>query len=180
MEQIISVNEKRDFLKWFLNRFHLKSRECVWLLNYCISDDHLLSLFRFVDNIHGCTRSMVISEKSVSDKAFEYHKRHVTTDDPEKAFHDIRLNQEEPIFVQVNFSSPYRTPEYVGVLEDNPFCHKTVHDRFGEEADKIILKAEEKYLRETLNKEIDKALDEGDKETFEKLTNKLKMLNILD
>lgn len=180
LEQMISVNEKRDFLKWFLNHYHLKSRECVWLLNYVISDDHLLGLFRFVDNVKGCHRSMVISEKSVTNQAFEYNKQHVKTDDPEKAFHDIRLNQTEPIFIQVNFSSPYRTTEYVAVLEDNPFCQKTVHDRFGDAVDHVISKVEKNFLNETLQREIDDALDRGDKEKFKRLSKKLMDLNILD
>ncbi|MBM7645280.1 uncharacterized protein YpiB (UPF0302 family) [Scopulibacillus daqui] len=180
MEQIVSVNEKRLFLKWFLNHHQLKRRECVWLLNYVISDDHLMSLFKFVDNVSGCPRSMVISEKSVKNISFEYRKHHVKTDDPEKAFHDIRLNQEETIYVQINFSSPYSYPEYVAVLEDNPYHQPDLHDKYGEIADKVITHVETTFKKENIYREINKALDDGDRERFYKLTKQLNDLETLD
>lgn len=38
----ISVNEKKEFIRWFLNHYQLKRRECVWILNYLMSHDQLM------------------------------------------------------------------------------------------------------------------------------------------
>lgn len=176
MEQMITVHDKRDFLKWFLDSYQVKRRECVWLLNYVMSDDHLLSLFHFVESAKGCKRSMVISIINASEKAFEYHKHHVVTDDPEKAFHDIRLNRTEPIYVQVNFARASAPPQYINVLEELPHAYTDIHDRFGEQVEKVIKHAENKYLLENLYEDIDKALESGDKETFAKLAEQLRTL----
>ncbi len=32
MQTPVSVNEKKDFIRWFLNHYQLKRRECVWIL----------------------------------------------------------------------------------------------------------------------------------------------------
>ncbi len=176
MEQMISVHDKRDFLKWFLDSYHVKRRECVWLLNYVMSDDHLLSLFHFVESVKGCKRSMVISEKNVHAKAFEYNKRHVSTDDPEKAFHDIRLNRTEAIYVQVNFHYTSPPPQYINVLEEHPHTYVDIHDRFGKDVESMIKHVEEKYIMGNLYEEIDVALESGDRETFQRLTEQLKRL----
>lgn len=41
----VSVNEKKDFIRWFLNHYQLKRRECVWILNYLMSHDQLMKKF---------------------------------------------------------------------------------------------------------------------------------------
>lgn len=41
MQTPVSVNEK-DFIRWFLNHYQLKRRECVWILNYLMSHDSLM------------------------------------------------------------------------------------------------------------------------------------------
>lgn len=173
MEQMVSVSEKRTFLKWLLQRHLLKSRESVWLLNYILGDERLLGLMRFVDNIDKCERSMTISEKWTAETAFEYVKQSVKTNDPEKAFHDIRLNQEEPIFVQVNLSSARYSPEYLSVMEDNPNIKENIHERFGKAAETIASTAELAYIKEKLYEQINEALDMGDKARFYDLSNQL-------
>ena len=47
------------------------------------------------------------------------------TTDAEKSFHDIRLNRDEDIYIQLNFHESSSTlPQYVAVLEENPFMPK--------------------------------------------------------
>jgi len=40
MTASVSVMEKKEFVRWFLKRYQMKRRECVWILNYLLS--HLL------------------------------------------------------------------------------------------------------------------------------------------
>lgn len=176
MEQMITIHDKRDFLKWFLDRYQVKRRECVWLLNYVMSDDHLLGLFHFVESVKDCKRSMSISLINSSDKPFVYYKHPVTTEDPEKAFHDIRLNRTEPIFVKINFNDSAVPAHYINVLEEHPHTYVDIHDRFGNHVEKVIQHVESKYMLESLYEDIDKALENGDKETFTRLTEQLRMM----
>ena len=101
------------------------------------------------------------------------------TTDAEKSFHDIRLNKEEDIFVQLNFRSSHSCHQYVAVLEDNPFMPKNL--QFNEKdravAEEIIRQSLRTFREEKLMQEIDLALDRHDRETFEELSNQLKVLH---
>ena len=177
MEQMISIEEKRSFLKWFLRSYQLKSRECIWLLNYILSDEHLMGLLKFVDSINGCPRAMVVSEKSLSEPAFMYKKYDVETNEPEKAFHDIRIDQDEYIYVQLLFPHSSRSSEYVSILEENPFDRRHRNDRYGEAAEKIINESEKQFFTAYLLKKIDRALEMRDREQFEYLVAELNKIN---
>ncbi|MED4017307.1 ReoY family proteolytic degradation factor [Sutcliffiella cohnii] len=174
----VSVNEKKEFIRWFLGNYQLKRRECVWILNYLMSHDQLMRKVHFVEQAQFCPRGLVMSTHCVDEVPFRFYKQNVMTTDAEKSFHDIRLNRDEDIYIQLNFRSAYHSPQYAAVLEENPFMPKNIQ---GNEKDRILA---EKFLEESLNKfqrekllrMIDDALDQQDKEAFAKLTEQLKQL----
>ncbi len=43
-----------------------------------------------------------------------------------KSFHDIRLNRDEDIYIQLNFKSSFQNANYVAVLEENPYLPKHI------------------------------------------------------
>ena len=43
------------------------------------------------------------------------------TSDAEKSFHDLRLNDKEDMYLQLNFPNIPPITEYLAVLEENPF-----------------------------------------------------------
>ena len=79
------------------------------------------------------------------------------TTDAEKSFHDIRLNKDEDIYIQLNFSKANSSYQFAAVLEENPFSLQT-------------------FRKDRLLKAIDQALDTGDKKAFSKLTRELNSL----
>jgi uncharacterized protein YpiB (UPF0302 family) len=178
----ISVLEKKDFLKWFLNNYQLKRRECAWLLNYLMSDDQLMEKVHFVENAEYCPKSLIISANDVDCIPFSFHKRQHVTMDAEKSFHDIRLNKEEEIFIQLNFKNAKKVPQFIAVLEDNPFVpiDKETEKIYSLFADLIIDQAKYQYEKKQLLVKIDQALDSGDKENFIKYTNSLTELKALN
>lgn len=173
IEQLISVDEKKNFLKWFISRYELKAKECIWLLNYILSDDHIISLLRFVQSIEKCPRAMFISERFTDSVPFLYRKERVETSEPEKAFHDIRLYQDDPIYVQLNFEGAAHSAPYLSVLEDHPFAASDLEERYGKEADRVMRLSEQNFLTEKLNEQIDQALKDKDEVRFRALTNQL-------
>lgn len=181
MSSTISVLEKKDFLKWFLNNYQLKRRECAWLLNYLMSDDHLMEKVHFVENAEYCPKSLIISANDVDCIPFSFHKRQHVTMDAEKSFHDIRLNKEEEIYIQLNFKDAKKNPQYVSVLEDNPFTpiDKDTEKIYSLFADLIIDQAKYQFEKKRLLQLIDDALDSGDKESFLKYSRMLTNIKAL-
>ncbi|MBU8907260.1 ReoY family proteolytic degradation factor [Desertibacillus haloalkaliphilus] len=182
MSSTISVIEKKDFLKWFLNTYQLKRRECAWLLNYLISDNDIMKHVHFVDKAEHCPKALVISSTDVEQIPFCFHKHQHVTMDAEKAFHDIRLNNEEDIYIQLNFPSSQTNPQYVAVLEDNPFLPRNEEATNVDQllAEMVLDKAIVSFKRQRLLEEINKSLDQNDEQLFLSLTTELNKLSALD
>ncbi|MTH52161.1 IDEAL domain-containing protein [Bacillus mangrovi] len=174
----VSVHEKKDFIRWFLNHYQLKRRECVWILNYLMSHDALMERVHFVEQAQYCPRGIIMSTHCVEEVPFRFYKENVMTTDAEKSFHDIRLNRDEELYIQINFRSAYQSPQYAAVMETNPFMPKHLN---GNEKDRLIAErvietALQTYQKDKLLKMIDEALDRNDKAAFTSLSSQLNSL----
>lgn len=180
MNAPVSVNEKKDFIRWFLNHYQLKRRECVWILNYLMSHDKLMEKVHFVEQAQYCPRGIVMSTHCVDEVPFRFYKANVMTTDAEKSFHDIRLNREEDIYIQLNFHASFKAPQFAAVLEENPYMPKNLQitDKDRQIAEQFLTSSIEKFQREKLIRQIDEALDCQDEEAFIRLTNQLKKLKL--
>ena len=179
MEAPISVQDKKTFIEWFLNHYQLKKRESVWILNYLVNHDNLLSNVHFIREAKFCPRGIIISTQCSDDAPFRFYKNHLVTTDAEKSFHDIRMNREEALYVQLNFHHSNQNASYVAVLEDNPFIPE---DYYITKSDGVIAKQLlEKVLYDQEKKEIqiaiDHSLDTNNQHMFMKLTSKLHKLD---
>ncbi len=174
----VSVNEKKDFIRWFLNHYQLKRRECVWILNYLMSHDQLMEKVHFVEQAQYCPRGLIMSTHCVDKVPFRFYKENVMTTDAEKSFHDIRLNRDEDIYIQLNFLASNKAHQYAAVLEENPYVpkHLQVNEKDGIIAEKILKESIEHFQREKLLQLIDEALDRQDREAFQTLTESLNKL----
>lgn len=174
----VSVNEKKDFIRWFLNHYQLKRRECVWILNYLMSHDQLMEKVHFVEQAQYCPRGIVMSTHCVDEVPFRFYKENVMTTDAEKSFHDIRLNREEDIYIQLNFRASFQAPQFAAVLEENPYMPKNIQisEKDRQLAEQFLRSSIEKFQKEKLLKLIDEALDRNDEKTFKKLTEQLKKI----
>ncbi|PGU48390.1 YpiB family protein [Bacillus cereus] len=114
----VSVEKKREFIKWFLNNFQSKWRESVWTLNYLMSHDQLLKKVHFIENARGnYSRAIFISTTCVETKPFMFYRNGSSGTDPDKAFQHIRHNRDEDIYIELNFADKYKFPQFVDVLE---------------------------------------------------------------
>lgn len=176
----VSVNEKKDFIRWFLNHYQLKRRECVWILNYLMSHDQLMKKVHFVESAQYCPRGLIMSTHCVDEVPFRFYKSNIMTTDAEKSFHDIRLNRDEEIYIQLNFKSCYSSYQYATVLEENPYMPKSM---ISNEKDQLLAQEflEQSILafqRTHLLQKIDEALDQHDEQSFRILTEKLNSLKV--
>ncbi|GKV67957.1 UPF0302 protein YpiB [Sporosarcina sp. NCCP-2716] len=179
MEAIVPVAAKRDFIRWFLKRYRLKRRECVWILNYLLSHEKILQNVHFTEDAHFCPRAMVISTIDSNGVPFRFYKGSLMTTDAEKSFHDLRLHPEEKMFIQLNFQKSNSSPHYASVLEENPYfpVDQQVSERDRRIAQKLLEESTVSVTKETLMKQVDAALDANDEKRFLALSGILNELN---
>ena len=168
MTAMIPVAAKKDFVRWFLKRYKLKRRECVWILNYLLSHEQLLENVHFTDEAHYCPRAMVISTINSESIPFRFYKGNLMTADAEKSFHDLRLHPEEKMYIQLNFPNSHACPQYAIVREENPFLpvELQVSARDRKIAEQLLEESVASMSLELLMKRVDEALDANDRERF--------------
>lgn len=178
MSNSTSVREKKEFLKWFLKNHRFQIRECVWLLNYFISDDLVMENIRFVEHAEFCPKAIIVSTVCSNETPFQFLKENIVTFDVEKSFHDIRLNPDEEVYVQLNFKNAHKNLQYSLIVEENPFLPESMQPRkqYAIWTDFILDESLFKYKKEQLDKQINQALDNNDKKAFLQLTTELKKL----
>ncbi|MCT6923167.1 MULTISPECIES: ReoY family proteolytic degradation factor [Bacillales] len=178
MASSVPIAEKKIFVRWFLKNYQLKRRECVWILNYLLSDEKLLENVCFVEEAHYCPRAIVMSSVESNGVPFRFYKGNIMTADAEKSFHDLRLNPDEMMYIQINFPNIPPNQVYLAVLEENPYMPKYLHisekDRIL--AEQLLKDSMRAFQEEKLLKEIDEALDQGDKTRFFELSSLLQAL----
>ncbi|WZY01691.1 ReoY family proteolytic degradation factor [Bacillus sp. FSL W7-1360] len=177
MRNIVPVVDKKAFLRGFLKKHQLKRRECSWLLNYLMNDDQLMEKVHFLSCCEGTPKALIISAQGVDHIPFSFRKNDHVTTDCEKAFHDIRLNRTEEVYIELHFPDTDSYAQYLSVLEDNPYFPDTERlDALEKKAETVLTEAVRTFQQERLRKEIDEALDAGDKVAFMLLTKELNAL----
>ncbi|MFZ3578161.1 ReoY family proteolytic degradation factor [Virgibacillus sp. DJP39] len=178
MQAPISIQDKKSFIEWFLNHYQLKKRESVWILNYLVNHDSLLKNVHFIREAKFCPRGIIISSQCSNDAPFRFYKNHLVTTDAEKSFHDIRMNREEALYVQLNFHNSIQNASYVAVLEDNPFIPEDYYITKSDQENAKLLLEMLVYEQEKkkIQAAIDHSLDINDQQLFMELTIKLSKL----
>lgn len=144
---VVTVNEKKEFLRWFLSNVQMKKRECVWTLNYLLSHDYLMKKVHFVEDAKYCPRGMVMAANNVTDEPYQFFKGNIMTTDAEKGFHDVRLNRDEDVFIELKFKDWHKNSKYISVLEENPFIPKE---------ENLLSHGERQWMERNLNDSLEK------------------------
>lgn len=177
MKNEISIDDKQRFLKWFLQNYRLKNRESTWILKYLINHKEILQYVYFVRKVEKCPRSMIISARCSDEISFRFSKKHLHTTDAEKAFHDLRLNQKESLYIQLNFSGARRTPRYVGVLQENPYLPEHLNEKDKKIASHLLEELTYSFNKAFIQKKIDEMLDSENSKGFLKWSMELRRLD---
>lgn len=175
MASSVPLIEKKTFIRWFLKNYQLKKREGVWILNYLLTDDALLQNVHFVEDAHYCDKGIIMSSVDHDGIPFRYYRGKIMTQDADKCFHDLRLNQNEDFYIQINFTNATNYINYLAVVEYNPFTLKDTKPSLKDEITVIQVVENSLYIQqeEKLMSQIDEALDKGDKERFYQLSSLL-------
>jgi len=165
----IPVSAKKEFIRLLLEEGRFK-REVIWIFNYILSHDKLVENVIFInESIQETDRGIYAADQRVETENFRYYKGDVSTTDSEKAFHDIRLNREETLYVQLKLTSIMQA-KFFEVLEDNP--HHKVSTRERRKIELTVSDLEKQNKKRLIDHYVNKALDERDEEAFHEWTAK--------
>ncbi|KRW91474.1 YpiB family protein [Alicyclobacillus hesperidum] len=169
MGTIVTVAEKKHFLRWFLANYDLQSREAEMLLRYMMTRENVLQRVHFVDNFRHFSRVIVVSTTCVHVAPFRYYRRNkpVTTD-VEQAFMDLYQHPDEDIYVGLFFKDRSSCPEFASVLEEpvRTDMDPAMREMLSLQAEWVIDQALRAHRREELMRAVDDALDSGDRAAF--------------
>jgi len=175
MKQKVLLEQKKAFIKWFVGTYKLRRRESLWILDYLANHDIVLDRTHFVENVKATPRGIKMGAAHTQGRSFLFYKNGVEYEDPEKAFHEIRMNWHEPLFLEVDFPEAFLSPLYVKVLEDNPYAkwNDLVPENIRVMANDAIDEFQLTTRKEELIDDIDDALAKEDKERFIELSDEL-------
>jgi len=171
MESTISVEAKKEFIRWFLKRHKLKRRECVWILHHLMSIDEALENVVFTENARSYPRGMAMSTMNSIDLPFLFYTPSRMTSDANLAYVDVQLNWNEKLYIQLNYPDSHVCEWYAKVLEDETSTDDDViSESVKRDADQLLNEMETRLVESEYERLINKALDERDSEAFKHWT----------
>lgn len=178
----IDVADKKAFLIWLVNNVTFAQREILWILNYLINHEAILINVRFVEHADKTNRGIQISSVEMEQKPIMLYLGEKKFSDTDQIFHEIRMNWQDPLYLECIFENAWQNSDYLSILEDNPFA------RWNEHVDEEILATVDHYLHQQeivskmalLYQQIDCSLEDGDVEAFLELTTELNHLKMTE
>lgn len=168
----ITNNQKREFIKYFLQNYALQDNVCNWILQFLHDSEAHLSHIHFTDNVRGQKNAMIMSATcEIDDPPFKGTIQGEMTYDPEKMFTVLKFNEDTPFYIDLRFSNRMAEDKFIMILEEN---NKMRAVRLGAK-DRVALDALLNHSIESNRKNlvmilIDEALKTGNKEKFLELS----------
>ena len=92
MNEAISIQKKKRFLKWLTRNHKFAVRESLWILDYLYNHERMLEKSHFVEKVKQTPRGIYLSVTGVDQRSFVFYKNGHSFEDPVQAFHEVRLN----------------------------------------------------------------------------------------
>lgn len=166
--------EKHAFIRYLVSQHAFKRRQVIWVLNFLAHNEHYLDDLRFVEDVTGCPRRLIISTHEMTTPSLLFCDKDGETSVAETIIERMKTGYGEPIYVQVNFPNWQGNLRYLKILEDNPFVDGLPYQQeISQYAEEVIQQALKEMEKSKLTEQIDKALDEKNQPLFEELTKKL-------
>lgn len=172
----VPLQAKKDFLSWFLDCYDLKNSDALSLLQYFLSNDDMMEKVRFVEDAKNTPNGIIITEYGVKGAGFRFYRYSINeslwaTSDVEKSLREIQDKKDDikEFYLQLNFRLRQRCLEFMNVVEENPYRHGAISEIYGPIAEKVLERTSREFRVRYIRELIDKALDERDFETLEKL-----------
>ncbi|MGX5634685.1 YpiB family protein [Bacillus thuringiensis] len=156
----VSVEKKLEFIEWVVENLDRKIRRGFASL-VTFSDERFINRIHFVENASKYPYGIEVTAACAGGKASAFYTPHGVFNSLTAPYEHF-VENEDPIYIQINFREKYENVQYLDVLEDDECSLQTYLD--GEDHDEI-----ENLLTKQL---IDYALDMKDEALFKKLVMK--------
>ncbi|MGM0212591.1 YpiB family protein [Enterococcus sp. AZ109] len=178
---MIDVAEKREFLVWLINNVSFRRREVIWILNYLINHEAILKNVHIVENANHTKRGLVIRDITQEDEPMTLTVHEQSFANSDQIFHEIRLHWQQPLYLECIFPNSWHNEQYLSVLEDNPAAswNDTISEEIIKEVEEHIAWEEKEAMLKLLNRQINLALENGDKEAFLELSDEINRLKLV-
>ncbi|MGX7125559.1 YpiB family protein [Enterococcus viikkiensis] len=177
---MIEVAEKREFLVWLINNVSFQRREVIWILNYLINHEAILRNVHIVEGALNTKRGIVFRDITQREDSMVLTVEGQQFTNSDQIFHEIRLHWQQPLYLECVFPNSWQNAQYLLVLEDNPenSWNDTVSEEIVLEVENYLKRQEKEAQADLLKKQIDLALEDGDKESFLILSDELNRLKL--
>jgi len=170
MDRIKQNNRKKEYIQWFLNRHHLKSPDTAAILQHILENEQLLERVTIVEDIRYLPDAVLISSTDADTVSYLLRLGNTYFEYVHDFLAHLRAFPPEELFVRLSFNKDivcYHCKERQGAYD-------TKDGQGGEIWDIVIrleetFSAREKQTRELLRL-IDRALDNGERDDFYRLT----------
>lgn len=175
MTTTVSVEDKKNFISWFLSNHELKSYGACQFLQLIMRNKEALEKVHFVEDAHLTPLGMVISSSNSEGIPFRFYSGNMMTATVDKALDALKKCKSDDLYIELCFPAALKKL-HLSVLEENPFIKEDVS--LLNESDKVFAK---KFIDHTLIDmprtillaKIDESLDTRNKEMFLALTEQL-------
>lgn len=177
---MIDAGEKREFLVWLINNVSFQRREVIWILNYLINHEAILRNVHIVEQALETKRGLVFRDISQREEAMMFSIEGHQFSNSDQIFHEIRLHWQQPLYLECVFPDSWQNAQYLSVLEDNPELswNDTVSEEIVLEVENYLKYQEQEAQADLLKRQIDMALEDGDKEAFLSLSDEFNRLKL--
>lgn len=175
----IELQQKKFFLKWAMHHLLFPQREIYWILNYLVNHPLILREMHLVEHAEKTPRGMKIiidHNLSLEEPTLQLFLNGHCFTSTDQIFHEIRLNKKKTLYFELVFQNAWQTPEYLEVLEDNPYYrwNDQVSDETRHQIDQYFEKIFAKQRLDELQNEINEALEAEDWDRLNQLSAELK------
>ena len=84
----VQLKDKKKFLKWFLQRYQMKRRESMWILNYLLNHDIVLNKTKFVEEANKTPRGKPAQGGHIPDHPYRTGMLHLLFQRSPFLFHE--------------------------------------------------------------------------------------------
>jgi len=175
-ENTISIHAKKELIRHVLNNHRMKVTQCVWILSYLLNNESTLENVSFTEKVETYPRCMFISTIGTTSLPFRYYNTGIRTADAEFAFHDVRINGDKKLFLELDYKDKETCPYYASVFEGSPGLEAVVNKEVKRIADRLIFEMESRLVKAEYDRLINAALDTGDNGAFMYLTGEFKKM----
>jgi uncharacterized protein YpiB (UPF0302 family) len=170
MEISVTIQEKREFLRWFMQHFKIEAHDMHWFLQDLLDNEQTLEYVHFVKDLTDCPKGMLLNVAPNNDLTFLFFKGNVKTDDVYTAYHELQLYQHEKCYIQVDIPDCNNHPLFRAVLEADAVFQREIKRETEALLSNLLYEGELSILQQKINK----SLEQEDYEAFMLYSNQLK------